>query len=245
MLSLQVMLGMLSMQVSFQCSDAFNATHFDRGGSRRYAMQFGGGTEGSPLPGKDRKLASSHHRLTKHIYSTMAKLSTAIVSLALLVNGASALVPSNVPKTKRTTFDATRAATNTMAAASIASALVIGPMADAVDMAMDTPSFGSSSLVAERVTREGLYREYDVDLGDQVYDNADSTYKSAKETKSKKGKNCSYLSHKSSLLLYCFLTLLCSNNLLSFHRKIHCSYCCSRRWFLHHSHGSIFLVCQG
>ena len=118
----------------------------------------------------------------------MAKLSTAIVSLALLVNGASALVPSNVPKTKRPAFDATRAATNTMAAASIASALVIGPMADAVDMAMDTPSFGSSSLVAERVTREGLYREYDVDLGDQKYDNADSTYKSAKETKSKKGK---------------------------------------------------------
>lgn len=120
--------------------------------------------------------------------STMAKLSTAIVSLALLLNGVSALVPSNVPKTKRPAFDATRAATNTMAAASIASALVIGPMADAVDMAMDTPSFGSSSLVAERVTREGLYREYDVDLGDQEYDDARSTYKSAKETKSKKGK---------------------------------------------------------
>jgi len=179
----------------------------------------------------------------------MAKLSTAIVSLALLVNGASALVPSNVPKTKRPAFDATRAATNTMAAASIASALVIGPMADAVDMAMDVPSFGSSSLVAERVTREGIYREYDVDLGDQQYDNADSTYKSAKETKSKKGKiwmNEVHIVHtKCTLLLYCFLTLLCSNNLLSLYRKIHCSYCYSRRWFLHHSHGSIFLVCQG
>ena len=118
----------------------------------------------------------------------MAKLSTAIVSLALLLNGVSALVPSNVPKTKRPAFDVQRAATNTMAAASIASALVIGPMADAVDMAMDTPSFGSSSLVAEKVTREGLYREYDVDLGEQEYDDARSTYKSAKETKSKKGK---------------------------------------------------------
>lgn len=121
--------------------------------------------------------------------STMAKLSTAIVSLALLFNGVSALVPSNVPKTKRPAFDAKRAATNSMAAASIASALVIGPMADAVDMAMDTPSFGSSSLVAERVTREGLYREYDVEVPDQVYDDARSTYKSAKETKTKKGKN--------------------------------------------------------
>jgi hypothetical protein len=118
----------------------------------------------------------------------MAKLSTAIVSLALLFNGVSALVPSNVPKTKRPAFDAKRAATNSMAAASIASALVIGPMADAVDMAMDTPSFGSSSLVAERVTREGLYREYDVEVPDQVYDDARSTYKSAKETKTKKGK---------------------------------------------------------
>merc|ERR1712127_834171 len=74
------------------------------------------------------------------------------------------------------------------AAASLASALVIGPMADAVDMMADAPSFGSSSLVAERVTREGIYGEYDVDLGEQTYDDARSTYKSAKETKTKKGK---------------------------------------------------------
>ena len=139
----------------------------------------------------------------------MAKLSTAIVSLALLFNGVSALVPSNVPKTKRPAFDAKRAATNSMAAASIASALVIGPMADAVDMAMDTPSFGSSSLVAERVTREGLYREYDIEVPDQVYDDARSTYKSAKETKTKKGKN--YLAgtltslHLPSLCVHTFL----------------------------------------
>lgn len=63
-----------------------------------------------------------------------------------------------------------------------------GPMADAVDMIADAPTFGSSSLVAERVTREGLYREYDVDVGDQVFDDARSTYKDAKETKSKKGR---------------------------------------------------------
>merc|ERR1719287_325949 len=61
-------------------------------------------------------------------------------------------------------------------------------MADAVDMMADAPTFGSSSLVAERVKREGVYGEYEVDLGDQVFDDARSTYKSAGETKSKKGK---------------------------------------------------------
>ena len=194
----------------------------------------------------------SLHPLQDHHLSTMAKLSTAIVSLALLFNGVSALVPSNVPKTKRPAFDAKRAATNSMAAASIASALVIGPMADAVDMAMDTPSFGSSSLVAERVTREGLYREYDVEVPDQVYDDARSTYKSAKETKTKKGKNLAgaltYLHHLYLYTLFSDLINVCFSFftlIISICRKIHCSYCRSCGWFLHHSHGAIFLVCQG
>lgn len=91
-----------------------------------------------------------------------------------------------MPKASKPSFDVQRIAVNSMAAASLASALIVGPMADAVET-MDLPSFGSSSLVAERVTREGLYREYDVDVGDQVYDDARSTYKSAKETKTKKG----------------------------------------------------------
>mmetsp|Transcript_22010 Transcript_22010/g.46427 ORF Transcript_22010/g.46427 Transcript_22010/m.46427 type:complete len:173 (-) Transcript_22010:46-564(-) len=118
----------------------------------------------------------------------MAKFSTVLASIALLLSGVSALAPSKVPKATKPAFNVQKVALNGMAAASIASALVIGPMADAVDMMADTPSFGSSSLVAERVTREGLYREYEVDLGDQIYDDASSTYKSAKETKSKKGK---------------------------------------------------------
>ena len=119
----------------------------------------------------------------------MAKFSTIFVSLAILCNGALALAPSKVSTAKKPAFDAKRVAFNGMAAASLASALVVGPMADAVDvMSADvTPSFGSSSLVAERVTREGIYGEYEVDLGDQVYDDARSTYKSAKETKTKKG----------------------------------------------------------
>jgi hypothetical protein len=55
-------------------------------------------------------------------------------------------------------------------------------------------SFGSSSqLVAEKVIREGIYGEYEVDLPDQVYDDARSTFKPAKETKSKKGKSKPYV----------------------------------------------------
>eukprot|EP00585_Thalassiosira_rotula_P004063 CAMPEP_0196141162 /NCGR_PEP_ID=MMETSP0910-20130528/8831_1 /TAXON_ID=49265 /ORGANISM="Thalassiosira rotula, Strain GSO102" /LENGTH=172 /DNA_ID=CAMNT_0041402231 /DNA_START=52 /DNA_END=570 /DNA_ORIENTATION=- len=118
----------------------------------------------------------------------MTRFSTVLVPVALLLSGASALAPSKVSQAKKPAFNVQKAAFNGMAAASLASALVIGPMADAADMMADTPSFGSSSLVAEKVTREGLYREYDVDLGDQTFDDARSTYKSAKETKGKKGK---------------------------------------------------------
>lgn len=117
----------------------------------------------------------------------MTKFSAVLVSLALLFSGAAALAPSKVSKAQRPAFAPQKAAFNGIAAASLASALVVGPMANAVDMMADAPTFGSSNLVAERVTREGLYREYDVDLGDQVFDDARSTYKSAKETKSKKG----------------------------------------------------------
>lgn len=137
----------------------------------------------------------------------MAKFSTIFVSLAILCNGALALAPSKVSTAKKPAFDAKRVAFNGMAAASLASALVVGPMADAVDMmsADVTPSFGSSSLVAERVTREGIYGEYEVDLGDQVYDDARSTYKSAKETKTKKGMcmlcRCSAASNNMNYLL--------------------------------------------
>ena len=43
-----------------------------------------------------------------------------------------------------------------------------------------------STLVSEKVTREGVYGTYEVDLV-QEYDDARSTFKPAKETKSKKG----------------------------------------------------------
>lgn len=138
----------------------------------------------------------------------MTKFTTVLVSLALF-SGASALAPSKVSTAKRPAFDPKRVAFNGMAAASLASALVVGPMADAVDMMADTPSFGSSSLVAERVTREGIYKEYDVDLGDQAVDDAKSTYKSAKETKGKKG-----------MLIFYYVMFIISSSQLSRSRSI-------------------------
>mgnify|MGYP001026526506 CR=1 FL=1 len=117
--------------------------------------------------------------------ASMAKFTPTLLlaSLALLLSGVAALAPAKKPA-----FNVQKVATNALAGASLASALVVGPMADAVDMMADAPTFGSSSLVAERVKREGVYGEYEVDLGDQVFDDARSTYKSAGETKSKKGK---------------------------------------------------------
>ena len=42
-------------------------------------------------------------------------------------------------------------------------------------------------MVSEKVIREGVYGEYEMEVPQQVYDDARSTYKTAKETKSKKG----------------------------------------------------------
>ena len=77
-----------------------------------------------------------------------------------------------------------KAASGAAAAALIASSVLswAPPPADA------SFAFSSSQVVAEKVTREGVYGDYEVDLPDQVYDDARSTFKSAKETKTKKGK---------------------------------------------------------
>lgn len=51
---------------------------------------------------------------------------------------------------------------------------------------VDFPTGTSSVVISEKVVREGLYQDYEVDLVQQ-YDDARSTYKPAKETKSNKG----------------------------------------------------------
>jgi hypothetical protein len=79
--------------------------------------------------------------------------------------------------------DLKKAAMNTMAAIAIGSSVLSTPVvADAMDMSI----FSSTNVVAEKVTREGLYGDYEVDI-QQDFDDARSTFKSAKETKSKKG----------------------------------------------------------
>ena len=45
----------------------------------------------------------------------------------------------------------------------------------------------SSQVVAAKVVRQGVYGEFEYDLPEQKYDDARSTYKAAKETKSNKG----------------------------------------------------------
>jgi hypothetical protein len=76
-----------------------------------------------------------------------------------------------------------KAATGAFAAFTIASSVLTSapPASDA------TPTFFSSSnMVAEKIVREGMYQDYEVDLVQQV-DDARSTFKPAKETKSNKG----------------------------------------------------------
>jgi hypothetical protein len=80
-------------------------------------------------------------------------------------------------------LDLQKAATGAFAAFTIASSVMTAPPA-----ADATPAFFSSSnMVAEKVIRQGMYEDYEVDLVQSV-DDARSTFKPAKETKSKKGK---------------------------------------------------------
>lgn len=80
-------------------------------------------------------------------------------------------------------FNFKKAAVGAFAAASIASGVATTP-AHAIDAQFN---FGSTTIVTEKVNREGLYRDYEVDIT-QERDDARSTFKAAKETKSKKGK---------------------------------------------------------
>jgi hypothetical protein len=79
-----------------------------------------------------------------------------------------------------------KAVGSTFAAATIA-ASALNPVP--VDAAIfESPNFGSSNVIAEKEIRQGIYKEYEIDVNPQSYESAESTFKSAKETKSKKGK---------------------------------------------------------
>lgn len=119
------------------------------------------------------------------------KFATALL-FALVTIVAEAYSPMGAPK--KATFDFKKAAVGAFVAASLASNIATAPPASA--SMMDNQFAGSGSfLVAERVVREGIYREYEIDLPDQQeVDDAKSTFKTAKETKSKKGKYTALLS---------------------------------------------------
>jgi len=88
-------------------------------------------------------------------------------------------------------MDLKKAAVNTMAAIAIGSSILTTPIvADALEI---QPFFSSTNVVAEKQVRQGVYEEYTVDIT-QEYDDARSTFKSAKETKSNKGKYTAILS---------------------------------------------------
>mmetsp|Transcript_23542 Transcript_23542/g.65350 ORF Transcript_23542/g.65350 Transcript_23542/m.65350 type:complete len:165 (-) Transcript_23542:1004-1498(-) len=114
------------------------------------------------------------------------KYSTVLLALALAF-GAEAFSPqANKAVNKPVLADLKKAAVNTMAAIAIGSSVLSTPVvADAMDM---QPVFSTTNIVAATETRQGLYQEYEVDVDSQVLDDARSTFKSAKETKSKKGK---------------------------------------------------------
>lgn len=63
---------------------------------------------------------------------------------------------------------------------------MLNPVADAA--IFEPANFGSSNIIAEKEVRQGIYKEYEIDVAPQNYESAESTFKSAKETKSKKGK---------------------------------------------------------
>lgn len=104
-----------------------------------------------------------------------------------------------------------KVAAGAFAAFTIASSAFSAPAADASDYQM--AAFSSSNVISEKVTRQGLYKEYDVDVVQDV-DDATSTFKSAKETKTKKGKCEDNLLAILSESLFCsYLVALTENSI--------------------------------
>ena len=94
-----------------------------------------------------------------------------------------ALLNSEPSRASKPKFDFQKAAMGAFAAMTIASNVMTAPA-----NALDTfGPFSSSMILSEKVVREGLYREYEVDLVQET-DDARSTFKAKEETKSKKGK---------------------------------------------------------
>jgi len=121
------------------------------------------------------------------------KSASTILAILALISSTNAYVPPQ-SRSKATppkpAFDLKKAVAATFTAATIASStfMPIAP-ADAADyMAPISHDYGTTTLVSAKTTREGVYGEYSLDVPVQEVDDARSTFKTAKETKSKKGK---------------------------------------------------------
>lgn len=90
------------------------------------------------------------------------------------------------PTTVKPIQEVQKAAVGAFAAFTIASSVftVAIPSVNALPPAF----FSSSTMVSEKVIKEGVYFDYEVDVTPQKYDDARSTFKPASETKSNKGK---------------------------------------------------------
>jgi len=110
------------------------------------------------------------------------------VVLALFESSAVAYVPQTKQTVKAPTkaaFDVKHAAATIFTAATLASNVFLCAAPAQADVAL--APFSSSTIVAEKITRSGMYQDYTVDI-EQSVDDSRSTFKGAKETKSKKGK---------------------------------------------------------
>jgi len=121
----------------------------------------------------------------------MKSASTILAISLALIGSTNAYVPPQ-SRTKATpskpAFDLKKAVAVTFTAATIASSSFM-PIAEAADyMSPISQDYGSTTLVSVKTVREGVYGEYALEVPVQVTDDARSTFKSAKETKSKKGK---------------------------------------------------------
>mmetsp|Transcript_294 Transcript_294/g.400 ORF Transcript_294/g.400 Transcript_294/m.400 type:complete len:179 (-) Transcript_294:277-813(-) len=116
----------------------------------------------------------------------LASLASVAHAYAPIVKQQAFTTPTTTTSSRKKSFDVGNAAMASLTALTIASNVFLAPVAQAMP---DYQPFTSSSVVlSEKVVREGVYGEYEVDVTPQAVDDARSTFKEAKETKSKKGK---------------------------------------------------------
>jgi hypothetical protein len=122
---------------------------------------------------------------TKYVVCPMAIQQHVIVRYLTPLLCASCYHLEPVPKTTKYIHEPQKTAVGAFAALTIATSA--GSASLPANALLLPPSLSSSTMVAEKVVREGVYGEYTIDVQPQKYDDARSTYKAASETKSKKG----------------------------------------------------------